>query len=257
MAPGLRNAWRGWPFLGAICCGLTALAARAADPLPALQSVAFRGQDFLARSVDPHKEDLRLFWNDDQGKPLHDFTALGKFAASKGERLLFAANAGMFEPDFKPVGLLVQDGAEQSPLNLNDGTGNFYMKPNGVFLLNEKHEALVVESSAYTALLTPVTWATQSGPLLVHGGDVSPDFIEDSKNLQIRSGVGVRKDGMIEFAISRSPVNFYDFAALFLEKLKCPNALYLDGHISAFHVPGMKDAVPHAFGPMFGLVEKQ
>jgi len=51
-------------------------------------------------------------------------------------------------------------------------------------------------------------------------------------------------------------VNFYDFASLFLEKLKCPNALYLDGEISAFYVPGMKDTVPHTFGPMFGVVEK-
>jgi uncharacterized protein YigE (DUF2233 family) len=163
----------------------------------------------------------------------------------------------MYEPDFRPVGLLVQDGNETAPLNLNDGAGNFYMKPNGVFVLNEKHEAFVVESSAYTALLTPVTWATQSGPLLVHGGAISPDFIEDSKNLQIRSGVGVRKDGVIEFAISAHPVNFYDFALLFRAKLKCPNALYLDGHISAFYVPGGKDAIPHTFGPMFGLVEKK
>ena len=34
------------------------------------------------------------------------------------------------------------------------------------------------------------------------------------------------------------------------------NALYLDGHISAFYVPGVKDTVPHSFGPMIGLVEK-
>ena len=86
------------------------------------------------------------------------------------------------------------------------------MKPNGVFLINEKHEAHVIESSTYTVLLSPAIWATQSGPLLVQGGDIHPDFIADSKNLQIRSGVGVRKDGTIVFAISASPVNFYDFA---------------------------------------------
>src|ERR1700685_2315212 len=117
-------------LIGAICCALPPLAACAADPAPALQTVAFRGQDFLVRSVDPRRDDLRLFWNDDHGKPLHDFITLKKFTASQGGRLLFAANAGMFDPDFKPVGLLVQDGAEKSPLNLNDGAGNFYMKPN-------------------------------------------------------------------------------------------------------------------------------
>ena len=236
---------------------MTAFAAPAADPSPTLQSIAFRGQSFLVRTVDPKKEDMRLFWKDDDGNLLHDFAGLDKYVVSKGERLVFAANAGMFEPDSKPVGLLVQDGNETAPLNLNDGTGNFYMKPNGVFLINEKHEARVVESSDYPTLLTPVTWATQSGPLLVYGGDIHPDFIEDSKNLQIRSGVGVREDGMIELAISRKPVNFYDFAALFLTRLKCPNALYLDGSISSFHVPGVKDVIPRRFGPMIGVVEQE
>jgi uncharacterized protein YigE (DUF2233 family) len=241
-------------FLAAICCGCSAWAAA---PSSALQSVTFHGQSFFIRSVDPKKEDLRLYWKDDQGNLLHDFAGLEKAVKAKGERLAFAANAGMFEPDSRPVGLLVQDGVEKSPLNLNDGAGNFYMKPNGVFVINEKHEARIVESSEYVALLTPPIWATQSGPLLVIGGNIHPDLIPDSKNLKIRSGVGVRKDGMIEFAISHRPVNFYDFADLFLTKLKCTHALYLDGDISAFYIPGVKDPVPHSFGPIFGLVEKK
>jgi uncharacterized protein YigE (DUF2233 family) len=244
-------------LLGVAGLGLNALAARADDPSPALQTVTFRGQDFLVRTVDPHKEDMRLFWKDDQGNLLHDFAELEKAVDAKGERLLFAANAGMFEPDSRPVGLLVQDGVEKSPLNLNDSTGNFYMKPNGVFLINGKHEARIIESSEYTTLLSPAVWATQSGPLLVHGGGIQPEFNADSKNLAVRSGVGVCKDGTVVFSISRLPVNFYTFASLFLNRLKCPNALYLDGTISAFHVPGMKDTVPHSFGPMFGLVEKE
>jgi len=243
-------------ILGIIVCGLSSLATAADNPSPALQLTTFRGQGFLVRTVDPKKEDLRLFWKDDDGNLLHDFVGLEKAVNAKGEKLVFAANAGMFEPDSRPVGLLVQDGDEKSPLNLKDGTGNFYMKPNGIFLINEKREAFVVESSTYTTLLTPATWATQSGPLLVHGGTILPDFNADSKSRKIRSGVGVRKDGTIMFALSRAPVNFYDFAALFLTKLKCPNALFLDGDISAFYVPALKDPIAHSFGPMFGLVEK-
>ncbi len=252
----MRSRRLGGVVLSWIVSGLTAWAAPSPDPSPSLQTITFHGQGFLVRAVDPQKEDLRLFLNDDQGNLLRDFGALDKYTASKGERLVFAANAGMFEPTNKPVGLLVQEGNETSPLNLNDGTGNFYMKPNGVFLINEKHEARVIESSEYSALLSPAIWATQSGPMLVHGGDIHPDFIEDSKNLKIRSGVGVRKDGMIEFALSRTPVNLYDFAAFFLTRLKCSNALYLDGDISAFYMPDKKDAYPHAFGPMIGVVEK-
>lgn len=252
-----RKAWRRWLSALATWCGLTGVV-HAADPVPpGLQAVAFRNDHYLVRIVNPRKDDLRLYWKDDEGKRLGDFQALEKFVVKKGERLVFAANAGMFEPDFRPVGLLVQNDVQTAPLNLNEGAGNFYLKPNGVFVINERHEALVVESSTYAALLSPVVWATQSGPLLVHGGNIHPDFIEDSKNRNIRSGVGVRKDGMIVFAISRDPVTFYDFASAFRTKLKCPNALYLDGHISAFHTPGMAEKPgEHVFGPIFGLVEK-
>jgi len=254
----LRRLWRGCLLAGVGWCGLSAwTATRASDPgPPGLPTVVFRGQGYFVRTVDPKKDDLRLYWKDDQGNPLRDFTSLEKFVSANGERLIFAANAGMFEVGSKPVGLLVQNGVEQSSLNLSEGDGNFYMKPNGVFLINEKHEAMVIESSNYTALLAPAVWATQSGPLLVHGGDIHPDFIEDSKSKKWRSGVGVRKDGTVVFALSKSEVIFYDFASLFLDKLKCPNALFLDGDISAFYTPGVVDTKAHFFGPMFGLVEK-
>ena len=69
--------------------------------------------------------------------------------------------------------------------------------------------------------------------------------------------MGVRKDGVIVFAISNGQVTFYEFASLFLMKLKCPNALFLDGDISAFYVPGMADNKAHSFTAIFGLVEKE
>jgi len=251
----LLNARRTWLSLGAFVLAVTS--SRANDPAqPGLPVVTFHGQTFFTRTIDPRKEDLRLFLNDDQGNKLSYFTALDKFVSGKGEKLVFAANAGMFDPTMKPVGLLVQNGSETSPINMNEGTGNFFMKPNGVFLINDKHEALVVGSDSYATLLSPVIWATQSGPLLVHGGDIHPDFNASSTNRKVRSGVGVTKDGKIVFAISKTPVTFYEFADLFLTKLKCPNALYLDGEISAFYVPGPKQPIPFNFGPMFGVVEK-
>jgi uncharacterized protein YigE (DUF2233 family) len=150
----------------------------------------------------------------------------------------------------------VENGTEISPLNTNDGQGNFYMKPNGVFLINQKHEARVVSAANYADELTPAVWATQSGPMLVLRGDINPDFNASSKNVNIRSGVGVRKDGVAVFAISQKPVNFYDFASLFADKLKCSNALFLDGTISAFYYPGLKEKGPRGFGPMIGVVSK-
>ncbi len=236
--------------------GAATLAADEKTLPPGLQSLTFRGTPYIVHEVDPKKDDLQMFLKDDKGIYLHNFAALEKYAASKGEKLLFAANAGMFQPDFTPCGLLVQNGNETSPLNTNDGEGNFYMKPNGVFLINQKHEARIVNSANYVDELSPAVWATQSGPMLVLRGDINPDFISDSKNLYIRSGVGVRADGMIVFAISQSPVNFYSFAALFRERLKCPNALYLDGGISQFYPSGVKSKAPQSFGPLIGVVTK-
>jgi uncharacterized protein YigE (DUF2233 family) len=226
------------------------------SPPPALELVSYHGAGYAVREIDPKKADLELFLKSSQGVFVHDFTGLETYVMGQGEKLLFAANAGMFKPDSSPCGLLVENGTEISPLNLDDGPGNFFMKPNGVFLINDKHEAHVIESSSYTTLLSPAVWATQSGPLLVHGGDINPDFNADSKSLKIRSGVGVRKDGTIVFALSHEPVSFYAFASLFLNRFKCPNALYLDGDVSAFYEPGMKNSAPQSFGPMFGLVER-
>lgn len=244
-----------WLLLGAGWLGFTASGFGQASSSK-LPTVSYEGQSYVVHSVDPKKEDLRLFWKDDKGNLLQDFEGVKKELAAKGEQLVFGANAGMFEPDSKPVGLLVQDGVEQVPINLNDAPGNFYLKPNGVFLINEKHEAKVIDSTLYAGQLLPTSWATQSGPLLVFGGNIHPEFNADSKSRKYRSGVGVRKDGIVVFALSENPVTFYEFASLFLEKLQCPNALFLDGDISAFYFPDIKDPKPHTFGPMVGVVEK-
>lgn len=246
----------------ALAAGFASGASRApaADDLAeasALQPMTFHGAGYSIHDVDPKKDDLEMFLKFSNGVYIHDFTGLETYCAGKGEKVLFAANGGMFQPDFTPCGLLVENGTEISPINTNDGQGNFYMKPNGVFLINQKHEARIVNSANYLDELSPAVWATQSGPLLVIRGDINPEFNASSKSLKIRSGVGVRKDGIAVFALSHKPVSFYDFALLFRDRLKCPNALFLDGDISSFHVPGIKHDVPQTFGPIIGVVAKQ
>jgi uncharacterized protein YigE (DUF2233 family) len=246
---------------GALLAVGTLLAARpvaAATPgvqLPVFNTF-FHGAKYSTCTIDPARDDLRLYWADAAGNVLGNFTALQKQLTSEGSGLEFAANAGTFDTTSKPVGLLVLNGEEKFPLNLQDGCGNFYLKPNGVFVINQHHHALVVKSGDYPALAPPALWATQSGPLLVEGGDVNPDFMPDSKNRKIRSGVGVNARGEAVFALSRLPVTFYEFAELFRAKLHCPNALYLDGDISDFWTPGTPEKEnQHHFGPMIGVVE--
>ncbi len=88
------------------------------------------------------------------------FEALRASLARAGKRLGFAMNAGMFHPDYRPVGLLVIDGQEISAINRDAGAGNFFLQPNGVLLVDGA--ARVLATGEYRGLKPQ--FATQSGP---------------------------------------------------------------------------------------------
>jgi uncharacterized protein YigE (DUF2233 family) len=210
-------------------------------------------QPYTVVTVDLRQEKLQLFLNDEARRPFMGFARLASWLEGKGGKLDFAVNGGMFHADFSPVGLLVQEGKQVAPLNLSDGAGNFFLKPNGVFLVSASG-AQVVESSAYKALKEPVQLATQSGPMLVWDGVMHPAFREESRSRHIRNGVGVA-NGKVLFVISNVPVTFYEFAAFFRDQLKCKNALYLDGAISSMYSEKLKrhDSMAN-LGPILGIV---
>lgn len=81
-------------------------------------------------------------------------------------------------------------------------------------------------------------------------GEVHPAFMQGSKNLNIRNGVGILPDGRVVLAMSKVEVNFYDFA-LFFKNLNCENALYLDGFVSKTYFPEMN---VHQLGGNFGVI---
>lgn len=204
--------------------------------------------------VDPGRDKLELFLADAAGRPYHGFAKLAEALGKRGQVLRFAMNAGMYEPDYAPVGLFIDDGRQRAPLNLRSGRGNFYLKPNGVFWLDGK-KAHVTESAAYARLAPTPTLATQSGPMLVIGGKLHPAFIAHSPSRLMRNGVGVTKEGEVIFAISETPVNFHEFASYFRDVLQCPDALYLDGSVSSIYSPalGRSDA-HHNLGPIIGVI---
>lgn len=204
--------------------------------------------------VDTRTQDLRLFLGDEQGVPFHRFAKLDAWLKPQGKRLRFAMNAGMYEPDYSPVGLFVADGKAMTPLNLADGKGNFYLKPNGVFPVTDAGPR-VVESTQYPAVARDVRLATQSGPLLLQDGTIHPGFDRASTSRHIRNAVGVNGDTAY-FVISDEPVTFYELALYFRDTLHCANALYLDGAISSLYAPdlGRRDAKSR-LGPIIGVVE--
>ena len=207
-----------------------------APPAAALECsrIVFHDVPASICKVDLRTDHLRLFLNDADGKPLNSFQRLSQTLRQHGERLLFAMNAGMYRQDFSPLGLFVADGKPAHRLNLATAYGNFYLKPNGVFLVSASGARLVA-SEDYNSVREPITLATQSGPLLVQNGTINSLFDPHGVSKYVRNGVCVINTHEVVFAISDQPVNFYDFAALFKDELRCPDALYLDGSISSLY----------------------
>ncbi len=144
---------------------------------------------------------------------------------------------------------------ELVPLNRHTGAGNFSQQPNGVFLL-DGHGARVLTTDEYWQEKPKPLLATQSGPMLVHRGELttSPVMSPESQSRRIRNGVCAPSSETAVFAISESPVTFHEFAVYFRESLRCSEALYLDGSISSLYAPRLGRA-DHwsSMGPIIGV----
>lgn len=200
-----------------------------------LNSVKQPGSRVLVYIADPARQEIRFYWKNDSGVILGDFQRLKAFLAQKEKRLVFAMNGGMFKPDYAPVGLYVEAGKLLSPLDTGSGSGNFYLKPNGVFYITTANQAGICQTSAFRNLRN-IKYATQSGPMLLMNGEVHPAFNKGSANLNIRNGVGLLPGNKLLFAMSTEPIGFYDFAEFFKER-GCLDALYLDGFVSRTFLP--------------------
>ncbi len=235
-----------------------AIALLAAAPATAAscEERVYRNADYVVCRSDPQADDIRLFLNDKDDAPWRHFNFLQEALAANGERLVFAINAGMYHDDRSPVGLYREAGETLAPINTNDGPGNFHLKPNGVFYVAPDGRAFVEETDVYLRIKQPAPrYATQSGPMLVIGGDIHPRFLPDSDSLKRRNGVGVTEAGEAIFVLADSPVRFYDFATFFRDELNTPNALYLDGVISRLYAPELGRNDPGlAMGPIVGVV---
>ena len=204
----------------------------------------------------PATADIRLFHSDALGEPFKQFDTLSREIAEQNGTLVFAMNGGMYHEDRSPVGYYRDTYGDRASVNLNDGPGNFHLKPNGVFWL-DKERAGVSESGAYVETALDPRYATQSGPMLVIEGEVHPEINPDGVSRKRRNGVGVSADGRtVHFAISDSAVTFYDFASLFRDVLETPNALFLDGQVSRLYAPGIdRNEIGADLGPIVGVVE--
>jgi uncharacterized protein YigE (DUF2233 family) len=204
-----------------------------ADKPEFCEEVVFEGARAILCAIDPSTHDIRLVYQGPDEAVLGSVSKAVTVLAAAGATPLLAMNAGMYHADMTPVGLYVENGTEIAPLNEDDGFGNFFLKPNGVFFVRDDGSTGVMETAAYRAMELVPAFATQSGPMLVMDGAIHPRFLPDGTSRYIRNGVGVRADGTVVLAITRDKVSLGSFARLFRDIAKCPDALFFDGAVSS------------------------
>ncbi|WDZ94753.1 phosphodiester glycosidase family protein [Herbaspirillum sp. WKF16] len=216
-------------------------------------------QTFIsACRADPRSDAIRTYWKDAAGVPLGTFARLDAMLREQGQELLCATNAGIYDKQLQPLGLYVENGNVLRKLNTRQNAyGNFYMQPNGVFVLGARN-AYIVETGDYAAEAalwgSTARYATQSGPLMMVAGKINPRFAPESPNAVVRNAVCLDAAGMVTLAIARNPISFYDFAVFLRDELKCTDALYLDGSISRMY-PTLEANMGPAFGAMIAVLK--
>ena len=189
---------------------------------------------FISYKVNPKKQHLKLFYKNRRQR-FGSIQNLKDYVEHNNNVLDFAMNGGMYKKDGSPQGLYIEAGKTLFPVDtVTNAHGNFYLQPNGIYYISNKNVAGITTTKNFKN--KGISYATQSGPMLVIDGVLHTAFKEGSANLQLRNGVGILPNGDAVFAISKEPVNFYDFAQYF-KNMGCKNALYLDGFVSRAYIP--------------------
>jgi uncharacterized protein YigE (DUF2233 family) len=213
------------------------------------------GQSYTVCQFESGGVQFELFNLDAAAEPYRYLGNLARDLKQQGKTLSFAMNAGMFDENQRPIGLYIENGKQTKKLNRRSGSGNFHLKPNGVFYIN-KGEADVMETEAFARSGLKPEFASQSGPMLVVNGKIHPKFSPTGTSRKLRNGVGVDAAGRLSFVISENAVTFWEFASLFKDDLQAENALFFDGSVSSLYAPEINrndGFLP--IGPMVGAIE--
>lgn len=201
----------------------------------ACKAVTFEGLPLTHCIADPAQHRITMA---NLGADKQPFGSLSAFAASADPAAVaFAMNGGMYGDDLKAVGYYVEKGERLKELNRENGDGNFYMKPNGVFFGTGTKWQVLGSNTFFNTIGDRPQFGTQSGPLLLDGGKLHPQIQDDGPSRAIRNGVGVSADGKAHFVISDAPVSFGQLARYFRDEVKVRQALYLDGQVSSLWDP--------------------
>ncbi len=230
--------FRGFLFFLSILIGGVGSLAASADPV------------IQAYRVDPKTERIRMYWKGADGVPYQSISAFLKAKDYPNGVIGMVMNGGIYDPLSRPLGLYIENSRRLVPLNLADGDGNFFMKPNGVFFLR-KGVAAIADARDFKDH-PDITDAVQSGPLMIKNGVIHPRFRVGSDSRKVRNAVGVTAQGDVVFFLSSDPVNFYDFARFAQKRHAIVDLLYLDGTISQMYTK--TGAVPALEYPLTTMI---
>ena len=248
----MRHAASALAALALAGCGADS---EAQAPISACEPVMFEDTPLTHCLADPGKHHIRTALDAPDGDPARSFDVLAEILPEP-EKVAFAMNGGMFDADGEPIGYYVEAGERRHRLNRNPGGGNFHLMPNGVFYGTGGEWHVRTTADFADNVAQRPEFATQSGPMLVIGGNLHPAFEADGASRKTRNAVGVDRRGRAHFVISEAPLSFGKLARYFRDELDTPNALFLDGSVSQLWDParGRMDDGPE-LGPLI-VVEK-
>ena len=207
--------------------------------------------------ADPEKHRISMVLEDPAGTAYRSLRTYGEALGDDASVVAFAMNGGMFEGDGTPIGYYVEQSERLAELDRGDGTGNFYLKPNGVFFGTDGEWEIRTSTNFLYNVSDRPQFGTQSGPILVIDGALHPDIQDDGPSRIVRNAVGVDAEGKAHFVISETALSFGKLARFFRDELQTPNALYLDGGVSALWDPVTErlDDGP-SLGPLIVVTKK-
>ena len=207
--------------------------------------------------ADPGKHRISTVLTDPADTAYRSLKTYGEALGDDASVVAFAMNGGMFEGDGSPVGYYVEQGERLEELDRGEGTGNFYLKPNGVFFGTDGEWEIRTSTNFLYNVSDRPQFGTQSGPMLVIDGQLHPEIQDDGPSRIVRNAVGIDEEGKAHFVISESALSFGKLARFFRDELQTPNALYLDGGVSALWDPVTErlDDGP-SLGPLIVVTKK-
>jgi uncharacterized protein YigE (DUF2233 family) len=114
---------------------------------------------YISYIVDPKKAEIKMYLKDTKGNTFGSLGNLNSYLTGQHKKLLLGMNGGMYMENRSPLGLYIENGEMKSRLNTSSGSGNFYLKPNGVFYILKDHTARITATGAFR-LTANIQYAT-------------------------------------------------------------------------------------------------